>query len=253
MEKLTIIKVGGAIVEDDSRLDNLLGRFATLPGHKILVHGGGRRATKVAAALGIESRMVEGRRVTGRQMLDVVTMVYAGLVNKNIVARLDAKGIRALGLTGADATVIRSEKRPITNGTDYGYVGDVKEVNGPQLQAFLEQGLTPVLAPLTFDAEGRLLNTNADTIAGETACAMAGLYDTTLIYCFEKKGVMGDDGSVIPHLNRARFEALKASGTLSGGMIPKVENALLAVERGVRRVFITQATAIDGQEGTIIQ
>lgn len=253
MEKLTIIKVGGAIVEDDSRLDNLLGRFATLPGHKILVHGGGRRATKVAAALGIESRMVEGRRVTDRQMLDVVTMVYAGLVNKNIVARLDAKGIRALGLTGADATVIRSEKRPITNGTDYGYVGDVKEVNAPQLQAFLEQGLTPVLAPLTFDAGGRLLNTNADTIAGETACAMAGLYDTTLIYCFEKKGVMGDDGSVIPHLNRARFEALKASGTLSGGMIPKVENALLAVERGVRRVFITQATAIDSQEGTIIQ
>ena len=200
MKKLTIIKVGGAIVEDDSRLDNLLGRFATLPGHKILVHGGGRRATKVAAALGIESRMVEGRRVTGRQMLDVVTMVYAGLVNKNIVARLDAKGIRALGLTGADATVIRSEKRPITNGTDYGYVGDVKEVNAPQLQAFLEQGLTPVLAPLTFDAGGRLLNTNADTIAGETACAMAGLYDTTLIYCFEKKGVMGDDGLSLIHI-----------------------------------------------------
>lgn len=256
MEKLTIIKVGGAIVEDERQLDNLLTRFATLPGHKILVHGGGRRATKVAAALGIESHMVQGRRITDKQMLDVVTMVYAGLVNKNIVARLDAKGIRALGLTGADATVIRSEKRPVTNGTDYGYVGDVKEVNAPQLQAFLEQGLTPVLAPLTYDGEGRLLNTNADTIASETACAMAGLYDTTLLYCFEKKGVLSnanDDNSVIPLITRPDFEALKASGILTGGMIPKVENALLAVERGVKQVVITQATAIDGNQGTIIQ
>ena len=256
MQKLTIIKVGGAIVEDPRQLDNLLTRFARIPGNKILVHGGGRQATKIAAALGIETHMVEGRRITDRQMLDVVTMVYGGLVNKNIVAQLQAKGIQALGLTGADAAVICSQKRPILNGIDYGYVGDVRRVSAHTLQSFLQQGLTPVLAPLTFDGQGSLLNTNADTIAGETACAMAGLYDTTLIYCFEKKGVLRDahdDNSVIPIITPTDFQDLKANGTLTGGMLPKIENALAAVERGVKKVIITQAAAIDTQQGTLIK
>ena len=170
---LTVIKVGGAVVEDEAQLTRLINDFSAIPGRKVLVHGGGRRATKVAAALGIESKMVDGRRITDADMLEVVTMVYGGLVNKNIVARLQAQGVNALGLTGADIDVIRSHKRPLKNGIDYGFVGDVDRANGQMLSKLIEEGITPVMAPLTHDGNGNILNTNADTIAATTANAFA--------------------------------------------------------------------------------
>lgn len=256
MEKVTIVKVGGAIVEDNEQLAQLLTDFAAIPGKKVLVHGGGRRATKVAAALGIESKMVNGRRITDAQMLEVVTMVYGGLVNKNLVAKLQAKGVNALGLTGADMDVIHSHKRPVKDGVDFGYVGDVERANGKMLQTLIQEGITLVMAPLTHDGNGNILNTNADTIASETAKALAPYYDVTLIYSFEKKGVLSnpdDDNSVIPVITRSDFEKYQADGTIGGGMIPKIENALAAVDAGVKEVIITLATAIDGKQGTVIK
>lgn len=256
MEKVTIVKVGGAVVEDNEQLAQLLTDFAAIPGKKVLVHGGGRRATKVAAALGIESKMVNGRRITDAQMLEVVTMVYGGLVNKNLVAKLQAKGVNALGLTGADMDVIHSHKRPVKDGVDFGYVGDVERANGKMLQTLIQEGITPVMAPLTHDGNGNILNTNADTIASETAKALAPYYDVTLIYSFEKKGVLSnpdDANSVIPVITRADFEKYQADGTIGGGMIPKIENALAAVDAGVKEVIITLATAIDGKQGTVIK
>ena len=256
MEKVTIVKVGGAIVEDNEQLAQLLTDFAAIPGKKVLVHGGGRRATKVAAALGIESKMVNGRRITDAQMLEVVTMVYGGLVNKNLVAKLQAKGVNALGLTGADMDVIHSHKRPVKDGVDFGYVGDVERANGKMLQTLIQEGITPVMAPLTHDGNGNILNTNADTIASETAKALAPYYDVTLIYSFEKKGVLtnpDDDNSVIPVITRSDFEKYQADGTIGGGMIPKIENALAAVDAGVKEVIITLATATDGKQGTVIK
>ncbi|MDD6552644.1 MAG: acetylglutamate kinase [Prevotellaceae bacterium] len=255
MEKLFVVKVGGAIVEDADRLTRLLADFAAIPGRKVLVHGGGRRATKIAAALGIESKMVGGRRITDADMLEVVTMVYGGLVNKNLVARLQAAGVNALGLTGADMDVIRSHRRPVKDGVDFGFVGDVEKVNGRMLQTLIEEGVTPVMAPLTHDGKGTILNTNADTIASETSKALAPYYDVTLVYAFEKKGVLrdaDDDDSVIPTITAADFERLKADGVVSGGMLPKIENALAAVRAGVKAVNITLATAIDGKHGTTI-
>ena len=254
-EKLTIVKVGGAVVEDEAQLAQLLKDFSTIPGRKVLIHGGGRRATQVAASLGIESKMVGGRRITDAEMLSVVTMVYGGLVNKNLVARLQANGVNALGLTGADIDVIRSHKRPLKDGIDFGFVGDVDRADGQMLSQLIKAGITPVMAPLTHDGLGNILNTNADTIASETAKALAQFYDVTLIYSFEKKGVLSnpdDDDSVIPTINRADFERYKANGTISGGMLPKIENALSAIDSGVSRVIITLATAIDGHSGTII-
>lgn len=256
MEKVTIVKVGGAVVEDNEQLAQLLTDFAAIPGKKVLVHGGGRRATKVAAALGIESKMVNGRRITDARMLEVVTMVYGGLVNKNLVAKLQAKGVNALGLTGADMDVIHSHKRPVKDGVDFGYVGDVEHANGKMLQTLIQEGITPVMAPLTHDGNGNILNTNADTIASETAKALAPYYDVTLIYSFEKKGVLSnpdDDNSVIPVITRSDFEKYQADGTIGGGMIPKIENALAAVDSGVKEVIITLATAIDGKQGTVIK
>ena len=256
MEKLTVVKVGGAIVEDEASLKQLLMDFAAIHGHKVLVHGGGRRATKVAASLGIESQMVNGRRVTDAAMLEVVTMVYGGLVNKNIVAKLQSMGVNALGLTGADMDVIRSHKRPLKDGVDFGFVGDVDKVDGQRLQALIEQGVTPVMAPLTHDGEGNILNTNADTIASETAKALAPFYDVTLVFSFEKPGVLrnpDDDDSLIREITREDFLRYVADGTVSGGMIPKIENALQAVAAGVRQVNITLATAIDGRHGTFIR
>ncbi len=256
MKTITIIKVGGAIVEDEVSLNQLLDRFAQVEGPKILVHGGGRRATKVATELGVESKMVEGRRITDSSMLEVVTMVYGGLVNKGIVARLQARGVNALGLTGADADVIRSHKRPLKNGIDYGFVGDVEHVRAGLLLNLLQQGIVPVVAPLTHDGQGNLLNTNADTMASETAKALASSASVTLVYCFEKLGVLrdpNDDNSVIPIITHADFERLTADGTISGGMKPKVENALAAVSAGVHRVIITQASAVGQEGGTIIE
>lgn len=255
-EKLTIVKVGGAVVEDEVQLAQLLKDFSAIEGRKVLVHGGGRRATQVAASLGIESKMVNGRRITDADMLSVVTMVYGGLVNKNLVARLQANGVNALGLTGADINVIRSHKRPLKDGIDFGFVGDVDTADGQMLSRLIEAGITPVMAPLTHDGMGHILNTNADTIASETAKSLAPYYDVTLIFSFEKKGVLSnpdDDDSVIPTITRTDFIKYKANGTISGGMLPKIENALAAIDAGVSRVIITLATAIDGQHGTIIK
>ena len=254
-EQITVVKVGGAIVEDEAQLNSLLQHFTAIEGRKVLVHGGGRRATQVAAQLGIESKMVNGRRITDAEMLQVVTMVYGGLVNKNLVAKLQAQGVNALGLTGADMDVLRSHRRPIKNGVDYGFVGDVDKADGARLQQLIEQGITPIMAPLTHDGAGNILNTNADTIAAETAKALAPYYDVTLIFCFEKAGVLADandDSSVIPTINHEDFSRYVADGTISGGMIPKIENALAAVDAGVERVIITLANAIDGKHGTVI-
>ena len=255
-EKLTIVKVGGAVVEDEAQLTELLKAFAAIKGAKILVHGGGRRATKVAERLGIETKMVDGRRITDAVMLEVVTMVYGGLVNKHVVAMLQSQSVDAIGLTGADGDVIRSVKRPLKNGIDYGFVGDVKKVDGAKIAHFIDKKLVPVIAPLTHDGEGNILNTNADTMASETAKALASLYDVTLIYSFEKKGVLSnpdDDDSVIPVITHEDFERYRADGTISGGMLPKIENALAAVDAGVGRVIITLATALDGEQGTVIR
>jgi len=259
-EKLTIVKVGGAVVEDEQQLAALLKDFAAVEGRKVLVHGGGRKATKTAERLGIETKMVNGRRITDEGMLEVVTMVYGGLVNKQLVARLQATGVNALGLTGADGDVIRSHKRPtvVVDGSavDFGFVGDVDRADGDMLSRLIEAGITPVVAPLTHDGEGHILNTNADTMASVTAVALAKHYDVTLIYSFEKKGVLSnpdDEDSVIPVITRELYNQYKADGTISGGMLPKIENALQAVEAGVGRVIITLATAIDGEHGTMIK
>lgn len=255
-EKLTIVKVGGAVVEDELQLLQLLKDFSAIDGKKVLVHGGGRRATQVAASLGIESKMVNGRRITDAEMLNVVTMVYGGLVNKNLVARLQKNGVNALGLTGADMDVIRSHKRPLKDGIDFGFVGDVDNADGKMLSKLIEEGITPVMAPLTHDGQGNILNTNADTIASETAKALAPYYDVTLIFSFEKKGVLrnpDNDDSVISVITHEDFRKYKEDGTISGGMLPKIENALNAIDAGVSRVIITLATAIDGNSGTVIR
>lgn len=245
-DRLTIIKVGGKIVEEEASLDALLRDFAAIEGFKLLVHGGGRSATKVAAELGVETKMVDGRRITDDAMLDVVTMVYGGLVNKKVVARLQALDVDALGMTGADMNIIRSHKRPVKT-VDYGWVGDVDEVNGEALSALLRSGVVPVIAPLTHDKEGHLLNTNADTMAGETAKGLAPYFDVTLVYCFEKPGVLrdeNDDNSVIAKIDPSLFASLKEEGVVSGGMIPKLENAIAAVDAGVEKVIITQASSL---------
>ncbi len=254
MEKLTLIKVGGKIVEEADTLKHLLRDFAAIEGYKVLVHGGGRSATKIASQLGIESKMVNGRRITDADMLHVVTMVYGGLVNKNIVAGLQALDVNALGLTGADMNIMRSEKRPVAE-VDYGFVGDVKEVNADLLATLIKQGIVPVLAPLTHDKKGNMLNTNADTIAGETAKALAKHFDVTLMFCFEKKGVLldeNDDDSVIPELSWEEFQHYVEEGVIQGGMIPKLENAFQAIDAGVKEVIITKASEIEKGNGTHI-
>ena len=241
MEKLTLIKVGGKIVEEPDTLHALLRDFAAIEGRKLLVHGGGRSATKLAEQLGIPSR-----RITDADTLRVVTMVYGGLVNKNIVAGLQALGVDALGMTGADLNILRSDKRPVKD-VDYGYVGDVKEARGDMLARLIADGVVPVLAPLTHDGHGQLLNTNADTIAGEAAKALASYFDVTLVYCFEKKGVLSDendDESVIPQIDKSSFERLVTDGIVQGGMIPKLENAFSAISAGVKEVVITRADTL---------
>lgn len=252
MEKLTLIKVGGKIVEEPDTLQQLLRDFSSIEGHKVLVHGGGRSATRIASQLGIESQMVNGRRITDAEMLKVVTMVYGGLVNKNIVAGLQSLQVNALGLTGADMNIMRSDKRPVKD-VDYGFVGDVKEVNADVLASLIQQGIVPVLAPLTHDKQGHMLNTNADTIAGEAAKALAKYFDVTLMFCFEKKGVLlneDDDESVIPEIDRASFQKYVTEGIIQGGMIPKLENAFQAIDAGVKEVIITQASEIHKHTGT---
>ncbi len=254
MNKLTLVKVGGKIVEDSETLKQLLSDFSKIEGHKVLVHGGGRSATALATKLGIESQMVNGRRITDEETLKVVTMVYGGLVNKQIVAGLQSIGVNALGLTGADLNYMRSEKRPVKD-VDYGFVGDVKEVNADILADLIARGVVPVLAPLTHDNAGNMLNTNADTIAGEAAKALAKHFEVTLMFCFEKKGVLmseTDDESVIPEITPALFEKYVADGIINGGMIPKLENSFEAINAGVKEVVITRADLIHTNGGTRI-
>jgi acetylglutamate kinase len=244
-QKLHIIKIGGNVIDDRGNLQAFLERFAQLGGYKILVHGGGKIATRIGEKLGIESKYVDGRRITDDATMDVVTMVYGGLVNKQIVASLQALGCNAIGLTGADANVIPANRRPVKT-IDYGWAGDVvsEKVGAEKLGGFLHMGLTPVFAPLTHDGNGHMLNTNADTIASSLAVALSDDYSVHLIYCFEKKGVLlsvEDENSVVGKINREKFETLKSKGALHSGILPKIENALLAIEKGVERVIIGHA------------
>ncbi len=257
--KLTLVKIGGNVIDNADACAAFLQAFAQLEGKKILVHGGGKIATHTAAQLGIETQMVEGRRLTDRPMLDVVTMVYGGLVNKNLVVQLQANGCNAIGLTGADGGIIRSVKRPVKT-IDYGFVGDIEEVNAAQIDALLQIGLVPVIAPLTYSREGLLLNTNADTMASATAVAMAQSHTVSLIYCFEKKGVLSDpddDEAVIANLNPDSYATYKEMGTINKGMIPKLDNAFAALQSGVKRVVICHAgdlsAAMEGKAGTMLE
>lgn len=255
--KLTLVKVGGGIVENADSLNSLLDKFARIEGLKVLVHGGGRSATRIAEQLGLPQQMIAGRRVTDAETLRVVTMVYAGLVNKNIVAQLQARGVNALGLTGADMNVIQSHRRAPKNvrmedGTtqlvDYGFVGDIDQVNAELLSDLIAKGVVPVVSPIGHDTQGSLLNTNADTIAAEVAKALSKVFEVTLVFCFEKKGVLRDaedDDSVIPSITQAEFPTLVEQGVVSGGMLPKLENSFSAIQAGVHEVVITQANAID--------
>ena len=247
-EHLIIIKVGGQIVEEETSLRALLKDFSRIAGCKILVHGGGKSATALAEKLGIETRMVDGRRITDAETLKIATMVYAGLVNKNIVAGLQAFGNNAIGLCGADLDIIRAAKRPV-GAVDYGFVGDINWVNAQAFYDLIDNGAIPVVAPITHDGKGSLLNTNADNIASELARTLCQKYELRLIYCFEKQGVLmdeGDEKSVIPEINPPLFEELKSRGVISGGMIPKLESGFNALRRGVSAVVITNAQGISG-------
>lgn len=235
------------MIDDPAALKRFLTSFSTLPGAKVLIHGGGKIATQVATKLGIETTMVDGRRITDQPMLDVVTMVYGGLVNKQIVAKLQALDVNAIGLTGADGGTVLARKRPVRD-IDYGMVGDIEEVNSGQIQFFLRQDLTPVFAPITCSKEGDLLNTNADTMASAIAVDMVPHNDVTLVYCFEKKGVLkdpNDDNSVINELNPALYAEYKTAGIINKGMIPKLDNAFKALDSGVAKVIICHADEVD--------
>jgi acetylglutamate kinase len=269
MKQLTIIKIGGNVIDNSENLHQFLLDFTALPGDKILVHGGGKIATELGESLGIEAKMIEGRRITDIETLRIVTMVYAGLINKNMVAQLQAKGSNAIGLSGADGNVIKATKRPkkaVTYGTppgplagaviDYGYVGDLDEhsVSSNTLDSLMKAGLVPVLCAITHDGNSQLLNTNADTIASSVAVAMSALYETRLVYCFEKKGVLkdvNDDSSVVREIKADEFEGLKTDGTVQGGMIPKLHNAFEAIIKGVSAVYIGKADELSElAEGT---
>ena len=259
---IQVIKIGGGILENEASREMFLRQFAAVEGPKVLVHGGGRLATTMAERLGVKTQMIDGRRVTDKETLDIVTMVYGGLVNKQVVTLLHTMGVNTIGLTGADGGWMRSVKRPIKNGIDYGYVGDVTEVHGEHLRMLLDNGLTPVIAPITYNEEGSLLNTNADTVASETAIALVEARgerqeargDVQLTFCFEKAGVLrdaDDESTLIPRITRESYKQLLADGIVSGGMIPKIDNAFAALERGVQSVRITHANNLLG--GTIIQ
>lgn len=246
MQALTVIKIGGNVIDDPAALTRFLTAFSKLALPKVLIHGGGKVATQVAEKLGIQTTMVDGRRITDQPMLDVVTMVYGGLVNKQIVAKLQALDVNAIGLTGADANTVLSQKRPVKD-IDYGFVGDIQEVNSGQIQFFLRQELTPVFAPITYNKAGSLLNTNADTMASAIAVDMVRHNDVTLVYCFEKKGVLADpsdENSVLSELTPAVYEEHKAAGTINKGMIPKLDNAFRALDNGVSRVIICHADEV---------
>ncbi len=244
-EKLSIVKIGGNIIDDPEQLSLFIQNFASLAGKKILVHGGGKLASKVSTELGIEARMFEGRRITDKATLKVVTMVYAGLINKEIVALLQSKNCNALGLCGADGNLIRAKKRPVGK-VNYGFAGDLDEnsIAGANMKNLLTADFTPVFSAITHNGEGQLLNTNADTIASAIAVAMSADYQTKLIYCFEKKGVLkdvSDENSLISEISASEFETLKEQNIIADGMIPKLHNAFQSINNGVNEVYIGKA------------
>ncbi|WP_026777867.1 acetylglutamate kinase [Polaribacter sp. Hel_I_88] len=240
MEKLSIIKIGGNIIEDETSLNLFLNLFSKVEGKKILVHGGGKRATQVSAKLGIESKLINGRRITDKETLEVITMVYGGLVNKNIVAKLQALNVDAIGLTGADINAIQSEKRPVTT-IDFGFVGDVKKVNSNAIDKLIKADFTPIFCAITHDKNGQLLNTNADTIASTIAVGMSTIYETSIYYCFELNGVLNnfnDKDSVVKHINSETYKSLLKDKIITDGMIPKIDNCFDALHNGVKKVYI---------------
>lgn len=242
---LYIIKIGGNVIDNSENLHNFLKDFTALKGNKILVHGGGKVATQLSETLGIEPKMVEGRRITDIETLRVVTMVYGGLINKNIVAQLQKFGANAIGLTGADGNFIRTKKRPVKT-IDYGFVGDIDEtsIDNTNIKRLMDGGFTPVFCAITHDGDGQLLNTNADTIASALAVSLAKLYDTTLIYCFEKSGVLkdiNDENSLISDIDPPYYEELKQQQIIHSGMLPKLDNAFTAITCGVKAVIIGHA------------
>jgi acetylglutamate kinase len=259
-EKLVVVKIGGNVIDNPTLLNSFLAAFSKIKGYKILVHGGGKIATEIAEKLGLETKMHEGRRITDKPMLDVVTMVYGGLINKNIVALLNKNECKAIGLTGADGGIIIAEKRnplPI----DFGFVGDIKKIDRSLIASLLGANLIPVFAPLTANTEGEMLNTNADTQAQAIAVTMSHAFETELIFCFEKNGVLtnpDDESSVIDTLVFNEYQNLKQSGAIFKGMIPKLDNAFKAIDEGVKSVRICHAKnlnlIIENQKtGTIIQ
>ncbi|RZS92473.1 N-acetylglutamate kinase [Aquimarina brevivitae] len=245
-QKLLVAKIGGNIIEDQVQLQQFLADFAQLKQPKILIHGGGKEATKLAAKLGIETTMIAGRRVTTAEELDIVVQIYAGLVNKSIVATLQKYGCDAIGMSGADANAISADKRP-AKPIDYGYAGDIKSVNGTSINKLIEIGLVPVFCAVTHDNKGQLLNTNADTIAAELAVAMSPYFETSLFYCFELPGVLTDihdNDSVIEHINLETYNALKKAETIRDGMLPKLQNCFEALHRNLKEVHIANAEFI---------
>jgi acetylglutamate kinase len=260
-QQLYVVKIGGNVIDDEAKLQPFLRSFAAIDGHKVLVHGGGKLATRIASALGIEQQLIEGRRITDAETLKVVTMVYAGYINKTIVASLQANGCKAIGLSGADGNAVQAHKRGAAStvgkqGVDYGFVGDVDAVNTSLLTSLLAQGMTIVLAPITHDGHGQLLNTNADTIASEVAVALSADYDVRLMYCFEKKGVLenvDDDKSVIGVIDAVNYPRLKREGKLFAGMLPKIDNAFAAIAAGVKEVLIGHADDLLANTGDHIQ
>ena len=248
MEKLFIVKVGGNVIDDPSDLLAFLKNFASLQGKKILVHGGGKKASEMSRRLGIEPVMVEGRRITDKETLEIVTMVYGGLINKNIVAMLQSTGCNAIGISGADGNIIPGKKRNDPS-IDYGFAGDIspESINVIILKQLIEAELVPVIAPLSCSPDGTLLNTNADTIASTLSVALSELYDVHLVYCFEKEGVLmdkSDERSVIDYLPRSLYPSLKKSGVVADGMIPKLDNAFEAITKGVNRISIAKAEKV---------
>lgn len=246
-QKLAIIKIGGNVIENKTELSKFLKLFSKLEGAKILVHGGGKLATELAAKLGIASKMVGGRRITDSETLEVITMVYAGLTNKNIIAELQANHCNALGLSGADGNAIQAHKR-IVKEIDYGFAGDVDGVNSELISKLLDASLTPVFCAMTHDGNGQLLNTNADTIASELAIGMSDIFDTTLYYCFEKKGVLmdvTDDHSVVKNMNSSKHQELQKAGIIAEGMLPKLENCFHALQNKVNKVCLGDMTMLE--------
>jgi len=241
-----IIKIGGNVINNEEALTSFLTDFASVEGLKILVHGGGKKATELAAQIGLTPKLINGRRVTNEETLDVVTMVYAGLLNKKITAQLQQFNCNAIGLSGADANSIKAHKR-IVKDIDYGFAGDIDQVNSSLIKLFLENNLTPVFCAITHDKNGQLLNTNADTIASEVASVLASIYQVQLIYCFEKNGVLKDvnnDDSVIENMNSNSYEKLKQAGVIADGMLPKLENCFYALNKGVAKIVIGNPSVI---------